>query len=97
MERIIPQKLFYDGHSYTYSSNNKDKLYYKCTKYFSSGCKSRHIVCGKNNVIKGADICSVDRITEISSQAHEIPPVEFLNNYILEKVLQLELYPNRIY
>ncbi|KAF0988889.1 hypothetical protein HZS_3913 [Henneguya salminicola] len=74
MERIIQQKLFYDGHSYTYSSENKDKLYYKCTKYFSSGCKSRLIVCGQNNVIKGAHICSVDRITEINSQAHEIPP-----------------------
>ncbi|KAF0986035.1 hypothetical protein HZS_1849 [Henneguya salminicola] len=94
MERIIKKKLFYDGHTYTYSSKNKDKLYYKCTKYFSSGCKSRLIVCGQNNVIKGAHICSGDRITEINSQAHEIPPVEISNNYILEKALQLELYPN---
>ncbi|KAF1743408.1 hypothetical protein MXB_467 [Myxobolus squamalis] len=65
-------------------------LYYKFTKYFSLGCKSRLIFCSKNNVTKGVNICSIDKITEINSQAYKIPPVEFSNNYILEKTLLLQ-------
>ncbi|KAF0987313.1 hypothetical protein HZS_7969, partial [Henneguya salminicola] len=86
MEPIIKKKLFYDGHSYTYSSKNKNTLYYKRSKYFISACKCRLIVFGQINVVKKAHICSVDIIFAINSQAHEISPA-----------IQLELYPNQIY
>ncbi|KAF0989432.1 LOW QUALITY PROTEIN: hypothetical protein HZS_3627, partial [Henneguya salminicola] len=66
---------------------NKDTLYYKC----------RLIVCGQINVITGAHICLVDIIAAINSQAHEISPVEFSTNFISEKAIQLQLYPNQIY
>ncbi|KAF0988026.1 LOW QUALITY PROTEIN: hypothetical protein HZS_4210 [Henneguya salminicola] len=65
--------------------------------YLSSACKCRLIVCGQINVIKGAHICSVDIIAAINSQVHEISPVEFSTNFISEKAIQLELYPNQIY
>ncbi|KAF0986723.1 LOW QUALITY PROTEIN: hypothetical protein HZS_477 [Henneguya salminicola] len=66
-------------------------------EYFSSACKCRLIVCGQINVFKGAHICSVDIIAAIDSQGHEITPVELSTNYISEKAIQLELYPNQIY
>ncbi|KAF0985796.1 hypothetical protein HZS_3185 [Henneguya salminicola] len=87
LEPIIQQQLFYDGHSYSYSSKNKGTLYYKSSKYFSSACKCQ----------LEAYICSGDIIAAINSQAHEILPVEFSTNFISEKAIQLELSLNQIY
>ncbi|KAF0986032.1 hypothetical protein HZS_751 [Henneguya salminicola] len=72
MEPIIKKKkLFYDGHSYTYSSKNKGTLYYKCSKYFSSACKCRPILCGQINVIKGAHICSAIQLELYPNQIYQ--------------------------
>lgn len=94
---LIQKKLFFSGYSYRYSYKNKNSLYYKCSKYDSSGCKARLIVNGERNSLKGSHTCSVGRIVEISSINQDITPVEYTNSYIAQKAMQLELFPNQIY
>ncbi|KAF1743778.1 hypothetical protein MXB_5316, partial [Myxobolus squamalis] len=97
MDPNIERKLFFQGCNYRLSSINKNTAYYKCSRYDSANFCARLLIKQDSKVLKGIHVFLEIAAIIIPSETFEVESEVFLNNFIHEKALCLDLYPQQIY
>ncbi|KAF1741685.1 hypothetical protein MXB_2409, partial [Myxobolus squamalis] len=97
MDPNIERRFFFQGYNCRLSSINKNTAYYKCSRYDSTNCCARLLIKQDSKVLKGMHACSEIAAIIIPSETFDVEPEVFLNNFMHEKELCLDLYPQKIY
>ena len=93
------EKLFYHGYTYEKNRTYSDKTYYRCAKIKSSGCSAKLSKVENTICLKGEHTCKKDNLLtiQIPDMSNKIPFDQYIDKYINDSSIKLDLYPHQIY